>query len=152
MLSRTAMVALLLLTGCASPPAERARPKPDPTKEAAYADSVARLGALNRKAEELLKSGRSDEAAAAITEGQPLQARVLAAPNPTLEALEAASDLDDLYARMLLSNHNDGWARMLFQKNLARWKAWKPATAESARRLRRAQDGIAECDRRLARQ
>jgi hypothetical protein len=36
------------------------------------------------------------------------QTRLLAAPQPALGAMEAVSDLDDLYARMLLSNHQDG--------------------------------------------
>ena len=77
---------------------------------------------MNREAEDLLKRGRSQDAAALIIKGLPLQTRLLAAPQPTLGAMEAVSDLDDLYARMLLSNNQDGWARMLFQKNLARWK------------------------------
>jgi hypothetical protein len=149
MIARIATAALVLLAGCAAPRVEQ--PKPDPTREAGYAEAEERLAGLNREAEDLLKRGRSDEAASAITRGQPLQARLLAAPRPTLRAMEGASDLDDLYARMLLSNGHDGWARMLFQKNLARWKAWKPQTADTARYLRQAQAGIAECDRRLNR-
>jgi hypothetical protein len=149
MLVRLATAALLLLAGCASPPAGVEQPKSDPTREARYAESVEQLAALNREAEDLLKRGRSEEAAAAIIKGQPVQARLLAAPRPTLRAMEEASDLDDLYARMLLSNGHDGWARMLFQKNLARWKSWKPQTADTERRLHRAQAGIAQCDRRL---
>jgi hypothetical protein len=65
--------------------------------------------------------------------------------------MEAVSDLDDLYARMLLSDGHDGFARMLLQKNRARWKNWKPQTADTMRRLQQAEDGIAECDRRLNR-
>ena len=148
MLAHITVAALLLLAGCAAPPrVEQA--KPDATKEAGYADAVEQLAALDREAEELLKRGRSDAAAAAITRGQPLQARLLTAPRPTLAAMEAISDLDDLYGRMLLVNGNDGWARMLFQKNLARWKIWEPKTADTTRRLQRAQAAIAECDRRL---
>ena len=104
---------------------------------------------MNREAEDLLKRGRSQDAATAITMGLPLQTRLLAAPQPTLGAMEAVSDLDDLYARMLLSNHQDTWARMLFQKNLARWKNWKPQADDTMRRLRQAEAGIAECDHRL---
>jgi hypothetical protein len=63
--------------------------------------------------------------------------------------MEAASDLDDLYARMLLANHREGWARLFYQKNVTRWKTWKPPTDETARRLKQAQAGIVECDRRL---
>ncbi len=126
-----------------------AQPKPDPAKDPVYTQTIDRLSALNRKAEDLLRAGRNQEAAAAITEGQPLQTRLLAASRPTLAAVEAASDLDDLYARMLLLNHHDGWARMTYQKDFARWRIWRPQTDETARYLRRAQAGMAECDRRL---
>jgi hypothetical protein len=51
---------------------------------------------------------------------------------------------------MLLANHNYGWARMTFQKNVVRWKNWQPQTPESARRLKLAQAAVAECDRRMA--
>ena len=148
MILRIATAALLLLAGCAAP-ARVEQPKSDPTADAGYQDAVEQLAALDREAADLLKRGRPDDAAAAIVKGQPLQARLLAAPRPTLAAMEAASDLDELYARMLLSNHNDGWARMLFQKNVARWKAWKPQTEDSRAPSAQAQAGIAECDRRL---
>lgn len=145
-----ATIAMLFLTDCApSPQAERTRP--DPTKEPAYAEAVEQLAALNRRAEDLLKRGRRDDAAEAITKGLPLQAKLLAAPHPTLTAMEAASDLDDLYAGMLLSNDHYVWARTLYEKNAARWKLWKPQTAATVRRLRQAQAGIAECDRRIMR-
>jgi hypothetical protein len=104
---------------------------------------------MNRQAEARLREGKSDPAAALITQGQPLSLRLLAAPHPTLAAVEAASDLDQLYATMLLGNKNYGWARLAFQKNVSRWKYWKPQTPDTARRLKSAQDGIAECDRRL---
>jgi hypothetical protein len=143
-----AALALFLLAGCAAPP-RPARPKPDPTKDASYSEAVEQLTALDREAEGLLKNGRTEDAAASITKGQALQLRLLAAPRPTLEAMEAVSDLDDLYARMLLSGHHDGWARMLYQKNLARWKNWTPPTAGAALRLRQAEAGMAECDKRL---
>jgi hypothetical protein len=61
--------------------------------------------------------------------------------------MEAASDLDDLYGRMLLSNQHYVWAQTLFQKNLARWKYWQPQTPETARRMKQAEDAIAECER-----
>jgi hypothetical protein len=63
--------------------------------------------------------------------------------------MEAASDLDQLYAKMLLDNRNFGWARLTYQKNASRWKNWRPQTDETARRLKLAQEGIAECDRRI---
>ena len=91
----------------------------------------------------------ADEAGAIITAGEPKADRLLAAAHPTLEAMEAASDLDELYGRMLLNNRNYGWARMMFQKNVARWRSWKPRTAETARHLEAAQAAIAECDRRM---
>jgi hypothetical protein len=142
--------ALLFLAGCAAPPRTE-QPRPDPTKEAGYAEAVGQLAALDREAADLLQRGRAEDAADAITKGQPLQTRLLAAPRPTLEAMEAVSDLDELYARMLLSNGHAGDARLLLQKNRARWKNWKPQTAETVRRLQQAEDGIAECDRRMRR-
>jgi hypothetical protein len=63
--------------------------------------------------------------------------------------MEAASDLDDLYGRMLLRNRHYGWARSFFQKNAVRWKAWKPQTAETERRRQVAISAVAECDRHL---
>ena len=105
---------------------------------------------MNAEAEALFRRGRQNESAALITQGQSLANRLLSAPRPTLAAMEAASDLDDLYGRMLLSNRNDGWARLQFQKNLVRWRAWKPQTEDTVRRRKQAESRIAECDRRLA--
>jgi hypothetical protein len=142
---------VLLLAACAPAPAPAPTPKPppDPTAEAWYGPLTARLAEVNRQAENLLHDGKSDQAAALITQGQPLSLRLLAAPHPTLAAMEAASDLDHLYATMLLGNKNYGWARLAFQKNVSRWKNWRPQTPETGRRLKLAQDGIAECDRRM---
>ena len=47
-----------------------------------------------------------------------MQTRLLAAPRPTLEAMEAIADLDQIYGRMLIYNGYFGQARMLFQKKL----------------------------------
>ncbi len=147
---KLATILMLVLGACSSPPPRAVeQPKLDPAKEAWYAETVAQLSALNREAEGLWKRGRSEEAAAALSKGQPLQARLLAVREPTLAAVEAASDLDDLYGRMLLSNGHVGWARLVFQKNVTRWKMSKPQTADTERRLRQARAGIAECDRRL---
>jgi len=148
-LGGAALASLLLLTSCVGPPPRAEQPKPDPTKEAAYADAVGQLAGFDRQAEDLLKHGRPDEAAALVSKGLPFQARLLAAPQPTLAAMEAVSDLDDLYARMLLSNGHDVWARSFYEKNVARWKLWKQQTSDTKRRLRQAQAGIAECDRRM---
>ena len=140
-----AILATALLTACESAP----EPRRDATKEAWYDQTVQQLVGMNREAESSFASGKSDQAAALIEKGQPLMRRLLSVPRPTLEATEAASDLDDLYGRMLLSNHHYGWARLLFQKNLARWRHWQPPTPEAARRLEKAKSAIAECDRHL---
>ena len=147
--TRLFLIFSALLAACAPAPAPVPKPPPDPTTEAWYGPVTAQLAAMNREAEALLRDGKSDPAAAIITQGQPLSLRLLAAPRPTLAAMEAASDLDHLYATMLLANKNYGWARLAFQKNVSRWKNWRPQTPDTARRLKAARDGIAECDRRL---
>jgi hypothetical protein len=139
------VLAAAFLASCEQSPA----PPRDATKEAWYRDAVEQLAALNREADRAFAAGKSDQAAALIEKGQPLVARLLAVPNPTLEAAVAASDLDDLYGRMLLSNRHYGWARLLFQKNLSRWKHWQPQTPETARLLKQAESAIAECDRHI---
>ena len=138
-----------LLAACAPAPAPAPKPPPDPVTEDWYGPVTAQLAAMNREAEGLLRDGKGDRAAAVITKGQALASRLLAAPRPTLGAMEAASDLDQMYADMLLGNQNYGWARLAYQKNASRWKNWRPQTPETARRLKLARDGIAECDRRM---
>lgn len=140
-----AILVISLLTACESAPP----PPRDATKEAWYAKSVEELATLNREAETAFATNKPDQAAALIEQGQPLMARVLTVAQPTLEATIAASDLDQLYGRMLLSNRHYGWARLQFQKNLARWKHWQPRTPDSARRQQQAEDAIAECDRHI---
>lgn len=140
-----AILTAALLTACGSAPA----PQRDATKEAWYSETVQKLAGMNREAEGFFESGKSDQAAARIEAGQPLMSRLLSAPRPTLAATEAASDLDDLYGRMLLANRHYGWARLQFQKNLTRWRHWQPQTPEAARRVRQATSAIAECDRHL---
>jgi len=139
------VLALAFLASCEQAPA----PPRDATKEPWYRDAVEQLTAMNREADSAFAAGKSDQAAALIEKGQPLVARLLAVPNPTFEAAVAASDQDDLYGRMLLSNRHYGWARLLFQKNLSRWKHWQPQTPETARRLKQAESAIAECDRHI---
>ena len=133
------------LASCQQAPA----PPRDATKEPWYRETVAQLTAMNRDADSAFAAGKPDRAAALIQEGQPLVARLLAVPHATLEAAVAASDLDDLYGRMLLSNRHYGWARLQFQKNLSRWKHWQPQTPETARLLKQAESAIAECDRHI---
>ena len=153
-LSRVFVCLVLLLTvllvGCAPPPAPVAPPKPDPAKEAWYGETADQLAVLNRQAEGFLSGGKPDRAAAIVTQGQSLASRLLAAPQPTLPAMEAVSDLDDLYGRMLLANRHYGWARLLFQKNQSRWTHWRPQTPDTARRRKLAESRVAECDRGLA--
>jgi len=140
-----ATLAFVILTACESAPP----PPRDATKEAWYAQSVEQLTALNREAEKAFGNGKPDQAAALIEKGQPLMARLLTVAQPTLDATIAASDLDQLYGRMLLANRHYGWARLQFQKNLARWKHWQPRTADVAARQQQAEDAIAECDRHI---
>jgi hypothetical protein len=125
------------------------QPKPDLTTEDWYRQTVEQLAAMNREAEGLVSRGKFDSAAEIVTKGQPLEDRLLAVPRPTLGAMEAASDLDDLYGRMLLRNQHYGWARSMFQKNAVRWRVWKPQSPETAQRLQVAVKAIAECDRHL---
>ena len=143
-------VALIAGAACGPTPAPKQTAKIDPTQEAWYGETVQKLQAMNGQAQSLWEHGKADEAAAIITAAEPSVKRVVSVPRPTLPALEAASDRDDLYGRMLLANHSYGWARILFQTNLARWRSWRPQTRETARRLKRAEAAIAECDRRLA--
>ncbi len=131
--------------GCGSAP-----PAPhDPTQDASYKETVAKIAQMSRDADTDFKAGKGDDAAALIERAQPLIKQVIEVNHPTLEAVEAASDIDDLYGRMLLSNHHYGWARLQFQKNLSRWKHWSPATPETERRLKQAQEEIDACDRKI---
>ncbi len=114
-----------------------------------YGKAVAELAGLNRAAEKLYAAGKLDDAGTLVGKGQATEQRLLAAPRPTLAAMEASSDLDDLYGRILMANHNVGWARLVFQKNLVRWNNWKPSSQDTERRRKRAVAAIAECDRKL---
>ena len=144
-----ALLALLLAACGAAPPPAAAPPRADPAKESWYAQTIQELIANNRRAEELEKAGKSDDAATIITNAQPLANRLLSAPQPPLAAMEAISDSVQLYANMLLVNKNYGWARLEYQKNVSRWKVWQPQTPDTERRLKLARDGIAECDRHI---
>jgi hypothetical protein len=135
--------------GCGPAAAPVERSKADPAGESWYGETAERLGKMNRVAEQLFESGRAQEAAAIVTSGQSLQTRLLTAPRPTLAAMEAIADLDQIYGRMLVSNGYYGSARLQFQKNITRWKTWKQPSPETDRRLREAQAGIAECDRHM---
>jgi hypothetical protein len=139
------LVAGLLLVACGPPPPPP--PPHDATKDAWYGETVAQLAAINRDADNFFRHGKPDDAAALIQKGEPLSDQLLQVLRPTLAAMEAASDLDDLYGRMLLSNRHFVWAQTFFQKNRARWKYWRPQTDDTARRLKIAEAQIAECEK-----
>ena len=141
-----AILACVFLAACESapPPAPR-----DATKEAWYGAAVEELTALNRDAESAFAAGKPDQAAALIEKGQPLMARILDAAHPPCKRPSPRPISISFYGRMLLKNRHYGWARLLFQKNLARWKHWQPPTADSARRFQQAEEAIAECDRHI---
>ena len=145
-----AIAAAVVLSACGPAPAPPSSAGADPTHEKWYAQTLDELTTMNRQAERAFQAGKGDDAAALIEKGVPLAKRLVSVPRPALAAVEAASDLDQLYGQMLLSNRNYGWARLQFQKNRARWKTWQPQTEETARRLKQAEDAIAECDRRMA--
>ncbi len=143
-----ALLAAALLTGCASKPVAPATS--DPTQEPWYGQTVEQLAAINRDAEAAFQNHQPDQAAALIEKGQPLMKRVLDVRQPTLAAAEAASDLDDLYGRMLFSNRHYEWAEILFQQNRSRWRNWAHKTPETDRRLKQAESAIQECDKHIA--
>jgi hypothetical protein len=143
------LFAAVLLTGCGPsvPPAPVA--KADPTTEAWYGQTTERLTKMDRGAEQLLAAGRKDEAAAIVQSALTLHDKLLSAPRPTLEAMEAVSDLDRIYGKLLISNGYFGEARLLLQKNITRWRTWKPQTPDTERRLKQANDDVAECDKHM---
>jgi hypothetical protein len=142
--------AAVLLAGCGpAPTTAQKAPHADPTTEGWYAPDTLRLANMDRTASQLFAAGRKDEAAAIVQNALSIQTRLLAAPRPTLEAMEAIGDLDHIYGHLLVSNGYFGEARMLFQKNVTRWKTWKTPTPETEQRLKEANGDIAECDRHM---
>jgi hypothetical protein len=150
--ARTWIVSLccVVLAACAPVPSPLAKTTAEPTTEAWYRRTVDELAGIDRRARQSFQEGKPDAAAALIVKGEDLAKRLFSVRQPTLAATEAVSDLDELYGQMLFSNRNYGWARLLFQKNLVRWKYWKPRTPETDQRLKQAQTAIAECDRRIS--
>jgi hypothetical protein len=146
---RPLLILAAMLTACSPSPPRAIQPKPDPAKEAWYGETVDQLTAMAREAETAIHHNQLDQAAATITKGQPLIHRLLSIPYPTLPAMEAVSDLDQLYGQMLLANRHYVWARTLFQKNLTRWTIWKPQTPDTLRRLKLARSEVVECDRHI---
>ena len=149
-LGRTPVCIAILLTGCGKPqPPAATVPQHDPTTDVWYQKATTELADLDSNANNLYTAGKPDQASALIEQGETIAARLLAVPRPTLAATEAASDLDNLYGRMLFGNRHYGWARLQFQKNLARWKRWKPETTDTVKRLKQAQDAIDACDKKI---
>ena len=146
------ILAAVLLAGCGSAPAPVDQSKAATALEPWYPQSTRQLAAMARQAETLLASGQKDQAADVISAGQPLLNRLLSVSRPTLEAMEAVSDFDQLYGQLLAGNGYYGEARLLFQKNASRWKLWQPQTPETERRLKLANDSIADCDRQISKQ
>jgi len=136
------------MTGCGDAPPPVA--PEDPAADPAYIQKVQQLTETTHQAEIAFQQKKPDDAAALIEKAEPVSSEVLAVPKPSLAAMQAASDLDDLYGRMLLSNRHYEWALFLFQKCSARWKYWQPQTDDTARRLKLAESEIAECQRRMA--
>jgi hypothetical protein len=122
--------------GCGAAPKPVKKAPIDPAADPAYSKSVQQLVSMYREAASLYERDKLDAAGDILTKAQPIIERLIGVPRPTREAMEAASDLDQLYGRMLVDNHHFGWARMLFQKNQARWKNWTPQTEETARRYK----------------
>jgi hypothetical protein len=145
-----ALPAALVVSACSESAPTRTAAPADPTTDAWYAQTVAELSGMNHNATELIGKGKPDAAADLIVKGEELSKRLMSVRDPTFAATAAASDVDELYGKMLLSNHNYGWARLLFQKNVSRWKYRKPATPDTEARLKQAQQEIEECDRRMA--
>ncbi len=142
----------MLACAPSSPPPQpqaKEQPAPDLTVLPWYAQSTDELAAFNHRAADLLQAGQFDQASAIVTQSQPLADKLLAASRPTLAAMEAAADHDDLSGRLYIHNQRWGWARMTFQKNLIRWKAWKPQTPETAARIKAASEAVAECDKHM---
>ncbi len=137
---------------CGEPHLARSTPAPsrDETAEAWYRKATGELGGISREATEAYRAGRTDDASKLIERGEEVASRLLAVPRPTLVVAQATSDLDELYGRMLFSNKHYGWARLQYQKNLARWKHWKPETEDSQTRLKAALEAIDDCDRKIA--
>lgn len=149
----TAVLAWACLTwACGEPHLARSTPAPDhdPTTESWYGKASGELTGISREAWDAYRAGKSDDAGKLVERGEEVASRLLAVPRPTLSVAEATSDLDELYGRMLFGNKHYGWARLQFQKNLARWKRWKPETEDTQKRLKNAQSEIDECDRKIS--
>src|SRR4051812_17235933 len=114
------VTAFALSNGCARTSQPIQDVPPDPTQAAWYRETLERAQSMEREAAQLVQKRESEKASEIILQAQPLANTLLSVPHPSLAAMEAASDLDDLYARMLFANKHYGWARLFYQKNVAR--------------------------------
>ena len=140
-------IALLLafLSGCGGGEPPAPAPPPDETAEPWYAQTVDRVTDATKRATDAFEHGKPDDASSLILQAEPQASQLLAVLHPTLEATIAAADLDALYARMLFANRHYEWAQFLYQKNVARWKYWKPPTPDTERRQKEAEAQVEEC-------
>jgi hypothetical protein len=139
----------LLCSACSAQPEARKPPLRNPSSEAWYQTATIELTKLAAEAKQDFKRGKLEAASSLIERGETVSARLMAVPRPSLTAMQAASDLDELYGQMLFRNRHYGWARLQFQKNLARWKHFQPTDAGSARLMAVAQSEIEQCDRAM---
>lgn len=144
----------LLLVGCGPDTPPQAKPKAEngasaETAEKWYAEALAVLVDINRALPGMIQAGKSQEASQAVMRGEAIAKELLQVPRPSLAAARAASDLDQAYGDMLFSDKQYGWARLQYQKNLSRWKYWKPQTPETESLAKLARDKIAECDKHI---
>lgn len=138
-----------MLAACGGAPAPKPVVKADPTAEAGYLHAIEELAGLNRSATAFLAKNDRSEAGALIERGAPFARQLLSVPQPSLAALEAVSDRDQMYAEMLMANQHWVDARQMLIKNVLRWRNWQPQTDDTKRRLDAAQRAVAECDRRM---
>lgn len=149
------MAILAASLSCGVPETRRpssAKPLTDPTRQPEYRAAIERLHTLNTEARQHYAAGRRKEAAALVNEGEEYSKQLLAANRPSLSAMEAVSDRDALYADMLFANRHFGHARQMYQRNVARWKHWRPQTDASRQRLADAEAAISRCDQAIAAQ
>jgi hypothetical protein len=117
-----------------------------------YRKALSDLQRLNAEAAEFRKAKNLNAASDRITEGIVPAKILLAVREPSLAALEAVSDHDQMWAEMLMENRHFGHARQMWATEVARWKNYPNPAPSIQARLARAQKGIADCDRQLFKQ
>lgn len=142
------MLAVSLWVSCAAPN-KQAPPAADPLQSPEYRATLEQVQTLNQRAQEHWQKGERDPAAQLLKQAQPLVQRLLESRRPPLAAFEAASDFDQLYANMLMSNRHFPWARQMFMTDVVRWRNWKPETEDTVRRRKVAEAGVAACDKAM---